>query len=135
MSTNLSVNEYLEALKQGVLKGVKCKDCGFITAPPRSSCRNCYGQNFEIINLSGRGKITTFTTIFTPSEVRRGQGPYVVIVVELDEGPWIMGNLTGIDPTTASMDMIGKRVALSDAPLIEQEELEGDPAPVFELID
>jgi len=135
MSANLSVKEYLEALKHAHLKGVKCKDCGFITAPPRLSCRNCYGQNFEIVDLSGGGEITTFTTIFTPSEVRRGQGPYVVIVVELDEGPWIMGDLTGIDPTTASMELIGKRVKLSDVPMVDQEELEGDPAPVFELVE
>lgn len=134
MGTKLSVKEYLDALKEPRILGLKCQDCGFVTAPPRLACRKCSGTEFQTVELSGNGKITTFTTIFTPSEVRRGQGPYVVVMVELDEGPWIMGNITGIDPTTASMDLIGKRVVLSDVMVTDdQEEMEGDPAPIFEL--
>jgi hypothetical protein len=33
-------------------------------------------------------------------------------MVELDEGPWIMGNLTDIDPNRVTMEIIGKRVKL-----------------------
>jgi uncharacterized OB-fold protein len=38
--------------------------------------------------------------------------PYVVAMVELNEGAWAIGNLVDINPDESSMDLIGKRVAL-----------------------
>jgi uncharacterized OB-fold protein len=38
--------------------------------------------------------------------------PYTIVLVELEEGPWLMGNLD-IEPEKATMDIMGKRVKLS----------------------
>ena len=110
MEYKLSVQDYSAALRENKLLGLKCQDCGTVTAPPHMVCRKCSGINLEIIELSGKGKITTFTSVYVPPENKLGQPPYLIVMVELDEGPWIMGNLDGVDPRIASMELMGKKV-------------------------
>ena len=112
MEYKLSFKEYNQALKENKLLGLKCQECGAITVPPKMACQKCTSPDMEIVELKGNGKIRTFTTVNVAPEGREGEVPYVILLVELDEGPWIMGNLTGIDPTTATMELIGKRVKM-----------------------
>jgi uncharacterized protein len=128
----ISVKEYFAALKQNKLLGVKCKNCGFVTAPPRLSCRRCGGQDTDILELSGRGKITTFTSVCIPPENRRGKAPYLVVMVELEEGSWIMGDLIGPDPSTATIDLIGRQVRMDNSSL-DVSDPKSDAAPQFIL--
>jgi uncharacterized protein len=116
LEPKMTVKEYLSALGENRLLGLKCKECGFITTPPRLACRKCAAQDPEVVELSGKGKIVTFTSVYVPPERRRGKTPYLIVMVELDEGPWIMGNLSGFDPALASMDLIDKRVIMKNMP-------------------
>ncbi len=133
MEPKISINEYLATLGENRLLGLKCKDCGFITAPPRLACRKCAGQDTEPVELSGKGKIVTFTSVYIPTENRRGQTPYLVIMVELDEGPWIMGNISGVDPLTASLDLIDKRVIMNNLSPVDGRILKDGIIPQFVL--
>ena len=114
MEYKLSFQEYNEALKQNKLLGLKCRACGKITVPPKMVCRNCASPDLEVLELKGTGKIQTFTTCNVAPEGRENEVPYTILMVELDEGPWIMGNLTGIDPDKATVEeLIGKRVRMT----------------------
>ncbi len=134
MRPQLTVKEYLAALAENRLLGLKCKSCGFITVPPRLACRRCGKFDSEITQLTGRGKIATFTSIYVPSENHRGKTPYLVVLVELDEGPWIMGNLQGTDPSTATCELMDKRVAMLKVPLSIPFKMENAGVPQFELV-
>ena len=127
----LTIKDYIEALKTGRLLGLKCRDCGTVTAPPRAVCRKCSGTGLEITGLSGRGKIVTFTNIHVPPENRQGQPPYTVIIVELDEGPWLMANLCGPDDGKASVSLIGQRVKMITPLPVEEKRPEEGVAPLF----
>jgi uncharacterized OB-fold protein len=108
----LTFKEYNEALRKDKLLGLKCKECGAINVPPKMVCGQCTGPDMEVVELSGKGNIQTFTTVFVAPEGREAEAPYTVVMVELDEGPWIAGNLIDIDPSKATMELIGKRVKL-----------------------
>ena len=112
MEYKLTFKDYNEALKKNKLLGLKCKECGAITVPPKMACVKCASSDMEIIELKGKGKIQTFTTVNVAPEGREPEVPYIVVLVELDEGPWIMGNLTDIDPSNATMELIGRRVKM-----------------------
>jgi uncharacterized OB-fold protein len=112
MEYKLTFKEYDKALKKNKLLGLKCKECKTITIPPKVVCRKCTSPNLDIIELKGSGTIQTFTTANVASEGRECEVPYIIVLVELDEGPWIMGNLIDIDPNKATMELIGKRVNL-----------------------
>jgi hypothetical protein len=111
MEYKLTFKAYNEALKQNKLLGLKCQDCGAITAPPKIACSKCTSNNLEITQLKGSGTIKTFTTVNVTSEGRESEVPYTIVMVGLDEGPWLMGNIE-IDPQKATMDIIGKRVKM-----------------------
>ncbi|MFO7931266.1 MAG: Zn-ribbon domain-containing OB-fold protein [Thermodesulfobacteriota bacterium] len=110
MEYKLPFKEYHKALMKNRLTGLKCSQCGAVTCPPQMSCRNCSSYDLEVTRLSGKGKITSYTTIFVAPEGRESEAPYTVVLVELEEGPWIMGSLYDTDPEKADMDLIGRQV-------------------------
>ena len=135
MEYKLTFKQYNEALKQNKVLGLKCKQCGTVTVPPKMVCRQCASPDMEVVELKGTGKIQTFTTCNVAPEGRENEVPYTILLVELDEGPWIMGNLTGIDPTTTTMEIIGKRVKIADNKVFPGDKYSaGDgTSPLFSL--
>ncbi|MDD5127904.1 MAG: Zn-ribbon domain-containing OB-fold protein [Dehalococcoidales bacterium] len=136
MEYKLTFKEYNEAMKTGKLLGLKCKDCGSITAPPKMVCRKCGSENLEIIQLKGTGQITTFSTINVAAEGREAECPYTIVMVKLEEGPWLLGNITGVEPLKASMDLVGKKVKMQQATIFGGDKFSaGESArPLFALV-
>jgi hypothetical protein len=64
------------------------------------------------VELVGKGKIVTFTTCNVAPLGREVEAPYTIVLVELEEGAWIMGNLIDIDPAKVGMELIGRKVKL-----------------------
>lgn len=136
MEHKLIFKDYNEALKQNKLLGLKCRACGAITVPPKIVCRQCASPDMEIVELKGSGKIRTFTTVFVASEGREDEVPYIIVMVELDDGPWIMGNLEGIDPKEASMELVGKKVKMGHKVFPGDKYSAGEGArPLFSLVN
>ncbi len=134
MEYKLTFKDYDESLKQNKLLGLRCQECGAITVPPKMVCGKCASPALDIVELSGKGEIQTFTTVYTAPEGRQDEVPYVIVLVELDEGPWIMGNLVDIDPRQATMELIGKRVTMGHKVFPGDNYSAGDAArPVFSL--
>ena len=132
MEYKLTFKEYNEALKKDKLLGLKCKECGTINVPPKMVCGQCTSLDMEVVELSGKGNIQTFTTVFVAPEGREAEAPYTIVMVELDEGPWIVGNLIDIDPSKATMELIGKRVKLGHKVFPGDKYSAGDMArPLF----
>ena len=116
MEYKFTFKDYSEALKENKLLGLKCKECNTITVPPKMVCRKCTSPDMEVIELKGSGKIQTFTTCNVAPEGRENDIPYIITLVELDEGAWIMGNLAGIDPAEATLEgLTGKRVKMGQS--------------------
>ena len=130
----LTHTEYFASLKDNRLKGLKCSDCGVITVPPKATCEECASTKLDVTELSGEGAIRTFTVIRVAPEGL--EAPYVVVLVELAEGPWLMGNLHGLEPDQATMDLIGKRVQLGHKVINQMEYTAGEGVvPLFSLMD
>ena len=135
MEQKLYFKDYNEALKQDKLLGLKCKACGALTVPPKMACRQCASPDMGIIELKPSGKILTFTTVYVAAEGRESEVPYVLVMAQMDDGPWMMGNLEGIDPKTASMELIGKKVKMGSKVFTGDKYSAGESArPVFYLV-
>ena len=96
---------YWEAAANGTLLVQECPTCGHRQLYPRALCTSCGGDP-EWITASGRGTVHTFTVI-RQMGMRgfREELPYVVAMVELEEGPLMMGNVTGCDPDLVRIGM------------------------------
>ncbi len=75
----------------------RCKDCRKSYFYPRPFCPRCFSWNVEWSKTSGKGKLYSFVINHRPPP--NFQGPYVIAVVELDEGARMMTNLVGVDPS------------------------------------
>ena len=104
--------QFFDELLNGKLIGLKCKKCGYITCPPKSTCDNCGSRELEKIQLSGKGKIISYTTTYIAPIGYEREVPYVVAIVELDEGPWIIGRVDINAEDAEIEDLIGKRVEI-----------------------
>ncbi|NLN87869.1 MAG: Zn-ribbon domain-containing OB-fold protein [Syntrophomonadaceae bacterium] len=136
MDYKLTWQEYNKSLKKDKLLGLKCTDCGNITCPPMMVCAECASTNLEVVQMSGNGKITTFTTSYIGGEGRENELPYTIVMVALDEGPWIMGNLVSMDPKKVTMEVIGKTVELGSRVFPGDKYSNGDMArPAFSIIE
>lgn len=84
------------------LMGSRCTACGTLCLPPRPLCPDCYGIHMEWVELSGRGRLAAFTTIYVAPTVmiEAGYGrdrPYCTGIVQLEEGPAISAQILGIE--------------------------------------
>ncbi len=86
------------------LVGSCCERCRVPQFPPRPRCRECGGETTPLA-FSGRGKIYSYAT------VRQGPGrlselaPYMVALVELEEGPLLAAQLTDVEGNEVHIGM------------------------------
>lgn len=91
------------------LEASKCKKCGKVHFPPRLVCDECGGREFERIRLKGEGKIFSWTVVRVPPSEFKGQAPYAVGIIELDEGVKITCQIVDCEFDEIG---IGKRVRI-----------------------
>lgn len=85
------VTEFADHLKDGYLMGSRCKQCGFATYPPRADCPKCLSGDFEYTEWSGKGTLLTYTKIVAAPTGFQDIAPYLVGLVELDDGGRLVG--------------------------------------------
>jgi uncharacterized OB-fold protein len=113
---------YWEAARQGELVVQQCDTCGRCQLYPRVVCVACHGGQLRWTAASGEAIVYTFSVVYRPMVNYIEAVPYIVAVVELEEGPKLMTRLVGLSPEDA---FIGMRVT------VDFEERDGRNLPVF----
>jgi uncharacterized OB-fold protein len=96
---------FWEAARRHELSLPRCRACGALHYYPRGACPGCLSRDLEWVRCSGRGRLHTFTIVHRGQKGFPLPTPYVLAVVQLDEGPRMMTNLVGVDPAQARFDM------------------------------
>ena len=97
---------YWEALARHELYLQRCRDCGTLRFYPRALCPSCLSSAVEWVRASGRGTVYTFTvTHQNQAPGFREELPYVLAIVELEEGPRLMTNVIGCPPDALRVGM------------------------------
>lgn len=61
------VNDFIDYLEKGKVMGTRCKECGLFFFPPRADCYQCLSSNMEWVEVSGKGKLVTYSKLeFAP---------------------------------------------------------------------
>jgi len=79
------------------LTGERCPHCGAAIFPPRDVCPECTSPAQELYTFIGTGTVFSFTTVVDAPEGFEEQAPYVLALIQLDEGPMITAQLTDLD--------------------------------------
>lgn len=116
---------YWEAARQHRLVIQKCNACGHRWHPPLPICPACHAKDYTWTPVSGRGVVYSYTVVHHPAHVAvADKVPYVVILVDLEEGPRVVSNIRNCDPEALAVGM--------PVSLIFEEIAEGVVLPQFE---
>jgi uncharacterized OB-fold protein len=107
-----------------LLEGRKCQACGELSFPPRLVCKKCKSRLSEPHRFIGRGTLYTFTTIYQTPDRFDAYSPYVVGLIDLEEGVRITAQLTDVRPEEVEIGMALEMV-------IRQIYADGDRGPIL----
>jgi uncharacterized OB-fold protein len=57
------VNDFVNHLDEGRVTGTRCRDCGEVFFPPRADCYRCLTSNMEWFDVSGTGKLVSYSKL------------------------------------------------------------------------
>ena len=81
---------------------------------PRVCCPHCGSQDLEWAAPSGNG------TVYTVTIVRRAEGDYTVVLVDLEEGPRLMSRVVDmpVEQVRIGLPVRARIDAMADGPLL-----------------
>jgi uncharacterized OB-fold protein len=89
---------FWEAARAHQLRLQQCGACARFVYYPRALCPHCHATNLVWREVSGLGRIYSFTiSRRAPSAEFEPTVPYVVALVQLDEGPRMLTNIVTDD--------------------------------------
>ena len=90
---------YFEGTAAGELRIRHCRSCGNLFRFAHAWCPSCWSQDLDFKVASGRGRVETFTVVHqAPYPSFEDRIPYVIALIELEEGVRMMSNIVGCDP-------------------------------------
>ncbi|MBP2478080.1 putative OB-fold protein [Crossiella equi] len=107
----------------GELRVQRCGACGALRHPPGPMCPFCNALRPEHVVVSGRGSVYSYVVHHHPPVPGRS-APFVIALVELAEGPRMVGELLGAAPEDVH---IGQPVA------VEFQQQDGFAVPAWRV--
>ena len=97
---------YWDAGRRRELRFQRCTACGQWRFPPQPMCASCHSLDHEWALSSGKARLLSWVVVYPPVlPAWKERTPYVVVLVESDEGCRTMGNLLGATADDLRMDM------------------------------
>lgn len=104
--TNADTKPFWDGCKEHQLRFQKCRNCGHVRWPPSIICPMCYSPETGWMVASGKGKTYTFVVYHHAfHKAFENDLPYIVAIVELEEGPHILTNIVGCSLEEVRCDM------------------------------
>lgn len=90
---------FWDAAARGKLLAQRCLACGSYVFYPRAWCPHCFGLELEWKEMTGKGEVHTYSVVHAaPCVGFEADVPYVLAVVQLEEGTRMMANVIGCRP-------------------------------------
>ena len=90
------------------LYGSRCGSCGTLDFPPRTVCPMCgrksVGQ-MERVKLNGKGTVVSYSVIHDAPAQYEMMKPYVLAIVEMEEGCRLTSQIIDVDPAEVKIGM------------------------------
>lgn len=127
-TTSPETEPFWQAANRGVFLLQRCPDCGKTQYHYRALCVHCMSDRVEDMPSSGKGTVWTYSVVYrNNSPGYTEQVPYVVALVELEDGVKVISNVLSDDP---------EKVTFGTEVHVEFSEAEnGQSIPVFRVTD
>lgn len=102
---------YWNAARERRLLIRQCKACDAKHFMPRQLCPHCWSDQLEWVESKGTGSVHSFSTVHrAPTPAFAAAAPYVIALIDLDEGVRMFANVVGDNAFDA---LIGDRVRVT----------------------
>jgi uncharacterized OB-fold protein len=95
---------FWEGAAAGELRIQRCTSCGTLRHPPRPGCGACGSLDWDWTVASGRGTVHSFVVHHYPP-VPGFEPPFLVALIDLEEGTRLISNLIEVEPAEARIGM------------------------------
>ena len=97
---------YWEGANQGKFMFQRCQGCAKAQFFPRFRCAHCHGKDLQWLAAQGRGKVASFSVVYrAPVRSFAADVPYVLALIDMDEGFRFMCNVIHCDPQAVRTGM------------------------------
>ena len=91
---------FWDSLKEHAVKLQRCGGCNAFIFYPRALCPSCMSDDLAWTPVSGKGVVHAFAIPHRhPNPAFGSMAPYVVALIELEEGAKLMSNLVEVEAT------------------------------------
>jgi uncharacterized OB-fold protein len=95
---------FWEGVEAGELRVQRCAECGGLRHPPGPMCPRCHSTKRDHVTACGRGVVHSHVVHHHPP-VPGLRPPFVVALVDLEEGVRMVGNVLGCPPQEVRIGM------------------------------
>jgi uncharacterized OB-fold protein len=109
-TTDGLTREFFAHAADGTLHLQQCASCLVFHHPPVWRCTACGSAEVGWTPVSGEGTLFSWTVSHRPFDTAwAAEAPWIVAVVELEEGPRLVGHLAGVDSDALAL---GQRIVV-----------------------
>lgn len=101
--TSLS-GPHWQGCREGKLLVQRCNNCGSCIFIPQPRCTQCQSGALAWVQSTGRGTVYSFTVVHRPPKPQF-EVPYVVAIIELEEGWHMLSNIVDCPVDEVRVDM------------------------------
>jgi uncharacterized OB-fold protein len=88
------VDHFVDLLDEGKVAGNHCKKCGEPFFPPRADCSQCLSDEMEWFEITGPGRLISYSTlIYAPTGFEQDL-PYTIALVQFGKDLKLFGRLS-----------------------------------------
>ena len=123
---------FWDGCARGELLIQHCVTCDAPWFPPQRFCPRCLGDDIETRVMTGRGRLVSY--VVHHRDAPGYTAPYVIALVELDEGPRLLTNLVDCAPDPGSLP-VGLPVTFRPTPVVSADGRHTATLPLFAPAD
>lgn len=106
LKINADSREFWDYTLQDCLMLRTCNSCGLLMYYPRVLCTSCMSTDLGWTKSSGKGTVYAFSIVHrAPNEAFKSDVPYIIAIIELDEGPRMLSNIIDCPPDQSFINM------------------------------
>jgi uncharacterized protein len=92
----VETKHFWDGIAEGELRLQRCRACESTYFPPQPYCPHCTSDDVDVVRSSGRGVLYSY--VISHLSPPGFEAPYVIGVVELEEGPRLLTTIVDVAP-------------------------------------
>lgn len=93
-----TISSFYGFVNANKLMAAKCSKCGTVILPPKPMCTKCLSTNLKWTELKDSGTLLSYTIIHVAPEQFQSLAPYIVGIVEFENGLRLPGMICDVAP-------------------------------------